>query len=334
MSATGRPEPERLLRIGSFSRQARLSPHQLRHYHEVGLLLPASVDPESGYRYYSEGQTATAEVIAILRSVDMPLAEIRELLRDPSAERVQETLDRHRARLERRLDEARHMLGRLRELMKEGITMSDEPVGSDLVDVVLEAVRMHAETGQHVLVLRERDGQRVLPIWVGPSEANAAAMRLNGMQAPRPLTHDLLATMLDRTAATVERVVISRQEEDFYTATVHLSCAGGPEEIDARPSDAVNVALRTGAPILVAARVMDRAAVKPEQSDVPKPPLLLAMAVDADTGQDLGLIQLGKLPDPGDQVAVPAPTGWRVASVEPAEGDRPAKVVVRRPTAE
>ena len=62
-------------------------------------------------------------------------------------------------------------------------------------------------------------------------------------------------------------------------------------------------------------------------------PALLAMAVDAETGQDLGLVQLGKLPDPGDQVAVPAPTGWRVVSVEPAQGDRPAKVVVRRPTA-
>lgn len=85
--------------------------------------------------------------------------------------------------------------------MKEGILMSDEPGGSDFVDVVLEAVRMHAETGQHVLMLRERAGERVLAIWVGPSEANAAAMRLNGMQAPRPLTHDLLATMLDRTGA-------------------------------------------------------------------------------------------------------------------------------------
>lgn len=218
--------------------------------------------------------------------------------------------------------------------MKEGILMSDEPSGSDFVDVVLEAVRMHAETGQHALMLRERDGERVLAIWVGPSEANAAAMRLNGMQAHRPLTHDLLATMLDRTGATVERVVISRWEEDLYRATVHLSCGGRPEEIDARPSDAVNVALRTSAPILVAARVMDRAAVRPEESDVPKPPPLLAMAVDADTGHDLGLVHLGKLPEPGDQVAVPVPTGWRAVSVEPAEGDRPATVVVRRPTAE
>lgn len=212
--------------------------------------------------------------------------------------------------------------------------MSDDSGGNDLVDVVLEAVRMHAETGQHVLMLRERDGERVLPIWVGPFEANAAAMRLNGMQASRPLTYDLLATMLDRSGATVERVVISRREEDFYTATVHLSNEGRPEEIDARPSDAVNVALRTSAPILVAARVMDKAAVRPEQSEAPKPPALLAMAVDADTGQDLGLVHLGKLPEPGDQVAVPVPTGWRVVSLEPAERSRPATVLVRRPTAE
>jgi bifunctional DNase/RNase len=334
MTVRGRPERERLLRIGTFSRQARLSPHQLRHYHEVGLLLPASVDPESGYRYYSESQTATAEVIAILRSVDMPLAEIRDLLRDPSTERVQATLDRHRARLERRLAEAGHMLGRLRELIQEGISMGAEAEAGDLVEVVLEAVRAHVPTGQHALMLRERDGERVMALWVGPSEANAAAIRLNGMTTVRPLTHDLLATVVERTRTTVDRVVITHQEEQVFYAAVHLTGAAGREEIDARPSDAVNLAVRTGAPILVTAHVMDAAAHRPDPASGPRPATLVAMAVEAGTGDEMGLLYLRELPGPGDQVPVHAPTGWRVVSVEPAEGDAPARIMVRRPTAE
>jgi bifunctional DNase/RNase/DNA-binding transcriptional MerR regulator len=334
MTVPAGPGRERLLRIGPFSRQARLSPHQLRHYHELGLLLPASVDPESGYRYYAESQTATAEVIAILRSVDMPLAEIRDLLRDPSAERVQETLDRHRTRLERRLEEAGRMLGRLRELIQEGIPMSDAPDVGDLVEVVLQAVRMHAPTGQHVLLLRERAGERVLALWVGPFEANAAAMRLHGMAPARPLTHDLLAVIVERAGATVERVVITNQAEEVFYATVHLGGPAGPEEIDARPSDALNLALRSGAPVLVAARVMDEAARVPDPASAPRPPGVSAMAVEAGTGQELGLLHLRELPGPGDQVAVHAPTGWRVVSVEPAEADRPPRIVVRRPSAE
>jgi uncharacterized protein len=142
--------------------------------------------------------------------------------------------------------------------------MGDAPDTNDLVEVVLDAVRAHAETGQHVLLLRERAGERVLALWVGPSEANAAAVRLNGMTTARPLTHDLLATMVRRAAASVERVVITHQAEQVFYAIVRLNSPGGPEEIDARPSDAVNVALRTGAPILVAARVMDEAARAPD----------------------------------------------------------------------
>jgi uncharacterized protein len=334
MTVPARPERERLLRIGPFSRQARLSPHQLRHYHELGLLLPASVDTESGYRYYAESQTATAEVIAILRSVDMPLAEIRELLRDPSADRVRATLDRHRTRLERRLEEAGHMLGRLRELIQEGIPMGDVSDAGDLVEVVLDAVRAHVPTGQHVLLLRERAGERVLALWVGPFEANAAAMRLHDMAPARPLTHDLLAVLVERAGATVESVVITHQAEEVFYATVHLGFTGGPDKIDARPSDAINLALRTGAPVLVAARLMDESARVRDPESGPGPSVVVAMAVEAGTGQDMGLVHVRELPGPGDQVAVHAPTGWRVVSVEPADRDRPPRIVVQRPSAE
>jgi bifunctional DNase/RNase len=226
------------------------------------------------------------------------------------------------------------VLGRLRELIQEGIPMGDVSNAGDLVEVVLDAVRAHAPTGQHVLLLRERAGERVLAVWVGPSEANAAALRLNDMTPARPLTHDLLAALVERTGAAVERVVITHQAEEVFYATVHLRGPAGPDEIDARPSDAINLALRTGAPILVAAGIMAESARVPDPESEPGPPAVSAMAVEAGTGQDMGLVHVLKLPEPGDQVAVHAPTGWRVVSVEPAEGDRPPRIVVRRPSAE
>jgi bifunctional DNase/RNase len=218
--------------------------------------------------------------------------------------------------------------------MTERNPTSDRSDADHPVEVMLDAVRAHAPTGQHVLLLRERAGERVLALWVGPQEANAAAMRLNGMAPARPMTHDLLAAVVERAGATVDRVVVTHNTDEVFYATVHLRCAGGPEEIDSRPSDAVNLALRSGAPILVAARVMDDAARVPDPASGSRPPGVAAMAVEAGTGQELGLLSLRELPGTGDQVAVHAPTGWRVVSVEPAEGDLPPRIVVRRPTAE
>ncbi|HKF78542.1 MAG TPA: bifunctional nuclease domain-containing protein, partial [Candidatus Dormibacteraeota bacterium] len=325
--------PSRLLRIGSFSRRAQLSLHQLRHYHELGLLLPASVDPESGYRYYSEAQTATAQVIAILRSVDMPLAEIRDLLRDPDEGRVRASLDAHLARLERRLAGARDMLARLRELMKEGLTMPDDRAAGELVDVTVDAVRMHQPTGQHVLLLGERAGRRFLPLWVGPTEATAVAAWLGGMAPARPLTHDLLSAVLQRSGATVERVAITRREdEEFYRATIRARWQAEPVDIDARPSDAINIAVRAGAPILVDRAVMEEHAVdKSEQAGKPEPRGILAMAVDAQTGRKLGRVTLPALPGAGEAIDVPVPARWQVVSVEPAAGSEPPRVLVRPP---
>lgn len=331
---TGRePEPGRLLRIGSFSRRARLSLHQLRHYHELGLLLPASVDPESGYRYYSEAQTATAQVIAILRSVDMPLAEIRDLLRDPDEGRVRASLDAHLARLERRLAGARDVLARLRELMKEGLTMPDDRAAGELVDVTVEAVRVHQPTGQHVVLLAERAGRRFLPLWVGPAEANGVATWLGGLVPARPPTHDLLSAVLQRSGATVDRVAITRrQEEEFYRATIEVRWQGDPEEIDARPSDAINVAVRAGAPIMVDRRVMDEHAVdRTEPAGVPEPRDVIVTAIHAETGGTLGVVVLPALPAPGEAIDVPAPARWQVVSVEPAAGSKPPRAVVRPP---
>ena len=105
-----------LLPIGRFGKEAQLTPRQLRYYHALGLLVPAAVDPASGYRYYAEAQLATAELIAVLRSVDMPLAEIQTLLVDRSANSVRAAFDRLRMSVEARLTRAREILDRIDEL--------------------------------------------------------------------------------------------------------------------------------------------------------------------------------------------------------------------------
>ena len=105
-----------LLPIGRFGKEAQLTPRQLRYYHALGLLVPAAVDPGSGYRYYPEAQLATAELIALLRSVDMPLAEIQALLADRSVANVHAAFARLRTSVEARLDRARQILDRIIEL--------------------------------------------------------------------------------------------------------------------------------------------------------------------------------------------------------------------------
>jgi DNA-binding transcriptional MerR regulator len=107
-----------LISIGRFARLARLTRRQLRYYHALGLLLPAEVDPQSGYRYYADAQRATAELIALLRSIDMPLPEIQSLLEDRSPANVRAVFDRLRATVEQRLQHAREILDRI-ESMEE-----------------------------------------------------------------------------------------------------------------------------------------------------------------------------------------------------------------------
>ncbi|TDD71367.1 MerR family transcriptional regulator [Jiangella aurantiaca] len=115
---------DELLPIGRFSRLCWLSIKALRIYDETGLLRPAYVDPDSGYRYYRPDQAATARVIATLRSLDMPLASIREVLAEPDPDRVRDLLDAYRVVLERRIDRHRHMLNRVETFIRKGAVMA------------------------------------------------------------------------------------------------------------------------------------------------------------------------------------------------------------------
>jgi bifunctional DNase/RNase len=120
-------------------------------------------------------------------------------------------------------------------------------------------VRVEMPTNQPIVLLRERDGDRYLPIWIGAAEATAIAYAQQGVVPPRPLTHDLLRNVIEDLGGRVERVVISDVREGTYYAIIHLTVRGDAVAIDARPSDAIALALRTKAPIFAEEHVIDHA---------------------------------------------------------------------------
>jgi uncharacterized protein len=130
-----------------------------------------------------------------------------------------------------------------------------------LVEMVIESVRVHMLSNRHVVILKDTEGDRYLPIWIGAWEASAIAMRLQGLAAERPLTHDLFAAALDRLGVRVERVVISELTDETYHARIHLERDGVQVEVDARPSDALALAVRAEVPIFAADEVLAQAAL-------------------------------------------------------------------------
>jgi uncharacterized protein len=236
-----------LLPIGRFAKQAGLTIHQLRHYHEVGLLEPAFVDAESGYRYYSPAQAARAEAISLLRSLDMPITDIQRLLQDPAPETVSLLLARHRERLESRLAQVEERL-RLVDALTQQRRLNMIPEPSDLVEMNVESVQQGAENKQYV-VLAEVHGSRNLPIWIGHSEASSIAGHLQGVEVERPMTHDLMSIALQRFELTVTQAVVTHIDSQMFYARLHLRSGDREEVLDARPSDAISLALRMGAPI-------------------------------------------------------------------------------------
>ena len=136
--------------------------------------------------------------------------------------------------------------------------------------MVVESVRVHMLSSQHVVILREAEAERYLPIWIGSWEAQSIAMRLQGVEAERPLTHDLLATILDDLAVSVRHIIVSDLADETYRARIVLIQGGSDYEIDARPSDAIALAVRTSAPIFATEAVLDRAGVMPEADEEEK----------------------------------------------------------------
>jgi bifunctional DNase/RNase len=133
-----------------------------------------------------------------------------------------------------------------------------------LAEVVVESVRVHMLSSQHVVLLKETERERYLPIWIGPWEANAIATRLQGVTPERPLTHDLFVAALEQLGVTVRRVIVSSLAEETFHATLELEFDGKTYAVDSRPSDALAVAVRAGVRIFASIEVLDRAGVEPE----------------------------------------------------------------------
>jgi RNA polymerase sigma factor (sigma-70 family) len=118
---------------------------------------------------------------------------------------------------------------------------------------------------QRVVILKEKNGERLLPIWIGPYEADMITLQLAGNAAPRPMTYELAARLLEAAQASIERVAISKLHEQVFYATLWVKSGDSLQELDARPSDALNLALRANAPIFVAPDIMEAQAVLPDK---------------------------------------------------------------------
>lgn len=162
----------------------------------------------------------------------------------------------HRAR--------QHLREHLSPLAARPTRKEPEMIEMTLEDVIVRVVddeepRLAAE--HRIVLLHERDGDRLLPIWVGPPEGDSLAFGLANESTPRPLTADLTARLLQAAGARVERVLVSKLVEQTFYAVVTLVNGDGSHEVDARPSDALNLAARTGAPIFVDGAVLEESAL-------------------------------------------------------------------------
>jgi bifunctional DNase/RNase len=137
-----------------------------------------------------------------------------------------------------------------------------------LVEMVIESVRVHMLSNRHVVILKDTEHDRYLPIWIGAWEASAIAMRLQGLTAERPLTHDLFAAALDQLGVRVDRVVISELADETYHARIHLEREGVQVEVDARPSDALALAVRAEVRIFADEEVLAQAALAADPDEV------------------------------------------------------------------
>ena len=127
------------------------------------------------------------------------------------------------------------------------------------IEMTIKGLMVDPITNMPIVILRDKDGQRVLPIWVGIFEANAIALQIENVATPRPMTHDLLRNVIQDLRATVQKIVVSDLQDNTFFALIYLHLNGDTLAIDARPSDAIALALRTRAPIFVEDRVIDHA---------------------------------------------------------------------------
>ncbi len=130
-----------------------------------------------------------------------------------------------------------------------------------MVEMTIDSIRVSLMNYQRVVMLKEKIAERYLPIWIGPAEADAIAVKLQGVTVSRPLTHDLLRTVINTLGATINSIIVSDLKNDTFFAKVILNVDGEQMEIDSRPSDALALAVRAEVPIYAEETVLDKASI-------------------------------------------------------------------------
>jgi hypothetical protein len=135
---------------------------------------------------------------------------------------------------------------------------------ADMIEVKVDSIRVSLMSEHRVIVLKAVDKERYLPIWIGPYEAEAIAIKLKGVNIARPLTHDLLKNVIGKLEGDISHILVNDLRDDTFYALITVKVNGRLLEIDSRPSDAIALAVRADAPIFVADEVMRRAGILPE----------------------------------------------------------------------
>jgi bifunctional DNase/RNase len=153
-----------------------------------------------------------------------------------------------------------------------------------MIEMSVDSIRVSVMNSQRVVILKENKVERYLPIWIGPTEADAIAIKLQGVSVPRPLTHDLLYSVIDALGAKVNFIVVNELRNDTFYAKINVIVNDKYLEIDSRPSDAIAIAVRAKAPIYAEEEVLDKAGI----------------VFDQETGKPIPSAQATKLGEKGE----------------------------------
>jgi hypothetical protein len=130
-----------------------------------------------------------------------------------------------------------------------------------MIEMLIDSIRVSLMNYQRVVILKEKESDRYLPIWIGPAEADAIAVKLQDVTVARPLTHDLLRSVIDTLGAKINSIVVSELKNDTFFAKIVLNLDGSQVEVDSRPSDALALAVRANVPIFAEELVLDKAGI-------------------------------------------------------------------------
>ncbi len=275
-------EEDKRWKVGELAAATGLTVRALHHYDDVGLLVP-SQRTAGGHRVHDARDAQRLYRILALRRLGFRLDEIAALLDDGGVSLL-ETVRRHLEQVERELEHQHRLRERLSQIL-EALQQSTQPpvddyleaveamtvIEIDVQDVIMRVPADEADSpaprsareGLRQVWLKERDGGRALPIWIGAPEGDALVYARSERKVPRPLGPDLTVKLLQAGGVRVERVVIESLRENTFFATVVIVADGQTHEVDARPSDALNLAVRLGAPVFAAPELMDESGIEP-----------------------------------------------------------------------